>query len=497
MDDTQQYRRPNRLWKWTRRVITVLFLLILIWAIVTVIWAKIASNRGEQMFENAMAELSRRGLAVNPQTIRKQHGIDEETWQHFQAAHATIRGCYQDFPGLDQLGMGGRDIPFGEHIEPKIRQMLEEFAAEYGLAFKLSEGVVAHIESLTPERTTVTSVDIPPDDWFLIRHLSRPWFMLSWLGQTNGDGDAALNACRNGLKLSRVADGHPSIVMGLLRTSTANNCVSTTEQALSRTTPSSQALRSLRNAMLAEDDLLSLQRMLEGDLSLWAEQASNPDLTMAENTQTTIRSYQMAVWCISDMREHFQDEPGGSQISESVIEDMGLDKVESLCPSKLRFFLGVSWLWHWLGPDSVKTLSCRRILRGLEEYDALKAPSQEVAKQAVTEEKLYDRGEGLLSSLTVLTKLEGKAALRVGATALAIEDYRAQHGDWPKDLSALNTNLRPDPFTGKSLIYRHNADGCIVYSVGKNLIDDGGEPDTAESDYDIVFRLLNTKNRNR
>ena len=474
----------------------VLFLLLLIWAAVTVIWAKIASHRGEQMFDNAMAELNRRGMAVDPQTIRKQHGIDQETWRLYRAAHSLVQGWYTDFYDIEQLGVGVSNIPLGQHIEPEMNQRLEEFAAEYGLPFELFDRVIGRLESPSGEVSADATADIPYEDLLTVRSSSGPWFMLSWVHQAKGDGNAALDACSNGLKLSRVVDGYPSVVMSLIRVATGGSCVSTTEQVLSRTTPSSEDLRRLRNAMLAEDELISLQRMLEGELALLAEQSRNPDLTMAENTDTAIRSYQMAMAWASNFREDFQDEQYGPQISEFVIESTGLEKIESLSPSRLRMLLGVSWLWHWLSPGSIKAHSSRQILRGLDEYDALEAPNQELAKRAVAAEKRDGWKERLLSPLALLTILEGKAALRVGAAALAIEEYRVDHGGWPKDLSGLNIDLQPDPFTGVALTYRRNTDGCIVYSVGPNLTDDGGEHDTMEPDYDIVFRLLDTNNRN-
>jgi len=49
----------------------------------------------------------------------------------------------------------------------------------------------------------------------------------------------------------------------------------------------------------------------------------------------------------------------------------------------------------------------------------------------------------------------------------------------PKSLdeveSALGRKLLPDPFTGKSLIYRQTPDGYKVYSVGDDKKDDGGQ----------------------
>ncbi len=74
-------------------------------------------------------------------------------------------------------------------------------------------------------------------------------------------------------------------------------------------------------------------------------------------------------------------------------------------------------------------------------------------------------------------------AMRLGTgrstlIAVMIERYRLAHGKLPDSLNDLvptyTQSLPLDPFTGKNLIYRREKTGYVVYSVGKNLKDDGG-----------------------
>jgi hypothetical protein len=63
--------------------------------------------------------------------------------------------------------------------------------------------------------------------------------------------------------------------------------------------------------------------------------------------------------------------------------------------------------------------------------------------------------------------------------ALALAAYRADHGQYPSDLSDLAPRylsaVPRDPFNGDDLHYESDGDGYRVWSVGKNLIDDGGD----------------------
>jgi len=63
-------------------------------------------------------------------------------------------------------------------------------------------------------------------------------------------------------------------------------------------------------------------------------------------------------------------------------------------------------------------------------------------------------------------------------TSLAIEQYRRRNGKIPKKLAELVPeflNAVPiDPMDGKPLRYAINDDGYVLYSVGRNRIDDGG-----------------------
>lgn len=75
--------------------------------------------------------------------------------------------------------------------------------------------------------------------------------------------------------------------------------------------------------------------------------------------------------------------------------------------------------------------------------------------------------------------LRSVAEARCVVVALACERFRLARGRWPNDLAELPKELLAavplDPFDGKPLRYRTLPDGVVIYSVGKNGADDGGE----------------------
>lgn len=97
------------------------------------------------------------------------------------------------------------------------------------------------------------------------------------------------------------------------------------------------------------------------------------------------------------------------------------------------------------------------------------------------------------------TGAAGKAVERVNATRdstdaiLAIDLYRRAHGNLPPTLADLAPDFLPavptDRFDGQPLRYRVEGDEAIVWSVGYDQADGGGNQKSGTFDPDIVFRL--------
>lgn len=95
------------------------------------------------------------------------------------------------------------------------------------------------------------------------------------------------------------------------------------------------------------------------------------------------------------------------------------------------------------------------------------------------------------------------AEMRCTVAAIACERYRLKHGRWPESLAALVPEFLSavpvDPFDGQPLRLKRTSDGILVYSIGLDRSDDGG--DLRRSDNlngkDEGFRLWDVKQRRK
>jgi len=91
----------------------------------------------------------------------------------------------------------------------------------------------------------------------------------------------------------------------------------------------------------------------------------------------------------------------------------------------------------------------------------------------------------------VLNFYKAQARIDTARMAIAIQQLRLDGAALPNDWASMPETLKErwliDPFTGRPLRYKRIDDGYIVYSAGRNFIDDGGDASTGG---DIVFRVL-------
>src|SRR5262249_19323431 len=99
---------------------------------------------------------------------------------------------------------------------------------------------------------------------------------------------------------------------------------------------------------------------------------------------------------------------------------------------------------------------------------------------------------------------ESRAWLRCAIAAVALERYRVAKKHWPESLSGLTPVFLPelplDPSDGSPLRYRRLDGGVVVYALGPNGTDDGGQvarPDTKQPGLDLGFRLWDVAQRRR
>jgi hypothetical protein len=99
-------------------------------------------------------------------------------------------------------------------------------------------------------------------------------------------------------------------------------------------------------------------------------------------------------------------------------------------------------------------------------------------------------------SKIVATTHRQQALLRCAVVAVALERYRQEHNRWPESLAALIPaeldQIPTDPYNGQPLRFRLLDDGPVVYSVGPDGEDNGGNLDRRhpiDEGTDLGFRL--------
>jgi hypothetical protein len=78
-----------------------------------------------------------------------------------------------------------------------------------------------------------------------------------------------------------------------------------------------------------------------------------------------------------------------------------------------------------------------------------------------------------------LSRISAEVCGRNAPLACALERYYLAHGNYPAQLDDLlprfAARLPTDAMSGKPLVYRReSAQAFVLYSLGKNLVDDGG-----------------------
>ena len=138
-------------------------------------------------------------------------------------------------------------------------------------------------------------------------------------------------------------------------------------------------------------------------------------------------------------------------------------------------------------------------LRIMQEYAQLveRPPSREVI-QALEEKaeaafERYPLTRVLTPGMSSLRRIHNQmlAELRIVRTGLALLQYKQSNNTFPATLEAIGLSDIGDPFSDGPLLYRSEADGFVLYSIGPDRKDNGGSPKQKEQeeDWDIVWQF--------
>jgi hypothetical protein len=216
---------------------------------------------------------------------------------------------------------------------------------------------------------------------------------------------------------------------------------------------------------LSVKDLGYLQQELEKEFS--------------SNTPLINLEAEKAFW-YEIIQRSFTDDGRGS--GRPLLKRRGIPLVVNNYKDGLKLLFGIGY------PDRREVLSrMEKYFDQAEELFALKP--WEAANNTDVQQRWNDIGQDL-----VLLRITGPAHQKVSVlnwrlkadrdaliTTLAILRYKKQTGKYPEQMDVLVKDgylkeIPKDPYSSGSLVFKRTEEGFLLYSVGPNLTDDGGEP---------------------
>lgn len=280
-----------------------------------------------------------------------------------------------------------------------------------------------------------------------------------------GKLDQALAACRAALNAGRSLGDEPHLFTQQDRTFCLDAALSSAERVLAQGEPSASSLAAWQGLLQIEQQRPALLIRLKTDRAFWHE------IFLAFESRDP-RFEELWFFSRSPAKA-----PGAG-----VMRALAVPHIKQVHAEVLRYLTG--------------TIEAAR-LPAEEQGDAIDLWQS-------TAELPHGVNRILPSRMMMIRSLrQSDAELRCALVAAAVERFRREHGDWPDTLAELCpttiASIPADPFGG-ALRYRRLPDGVIVYSIGADLVDNGGKLDRKNPrglGTDIGFQLWDVSQRRR
>ncbi len=289
-----------------------------------------------------------------------------------------------------------------------------------------------------------------------------------------GNGEALIPLLQSQLRLSRYCMATPKPIMHLVGMALGRQGGSGIKRALSLGT-------------LSPSLLLQFQKLLEME-----------DQSHLIHILRSVRAEQF-----EDMEQAKHD-----PVRRQKLRDMHLNPYT--LPSSSTILQRFNYWWKWLEVESSMnslSLAQAEILECSNGAIALaktkpQALTRYFPEKLNTVKHLIARQFIQVGTKLTSAEMSTNAELRALIVALACERYRLAHGTWPTSLKDLQPDylkeIPIDPYTGKEMIYRLLPDSVVIYSVGHDLTDNGGEVlDSPAGRRDRGVKLFNFEERGK
>ncbi|MGB9624665.1 MAG: hypothetical protein ACPMAQ_07360 [Phycisphaerae bacterium] len=278
---------------------------------------------------------------------------------------------------------------------------------------------------------------------------------------SQGRGDEAVESLISLLRLRRMFDP-PITIAYLVEMASVSLACEDTAIILELCRPSDAALMRLGDALLTIDGHRSMEtsgRVVERAYAEFSGETSNRQ-TLLERSVLAERVY--GLQC---MRDLISDRSGSASAGN------GTGPLPGQWPAA----------GFWMRPMALRWAA--EYLRDLGEFVQLARRPLPEALHTIrgSEPARSTFGRLVAPALGKMFVQTGRANAEVGcaAVAIAVERYRRARNRLPASLDELvpeyARSLPTDPFTGKELLYHHDEKGYVVYSIGENGKDDGGQ----------------------
>jgi hypothetical protein len=302
-----------------------------------------------------------------------------------------------------------------------------------------------------------------------------------------GDTEAATKNVRAILAMVKGSSHERLVISQLVRYAIAAIAVTATWEMLQSSTVTDAQLAALQRDWEELDFITALEN------SLAMERAMGGDMVGRMRRSST--TLQQASTGLAALLGTGAAASGGS----SNLMDQAEDLAKSSWDKTRWKFKELTWRVAWSYPDHLRMLKgeqalldCARFARTNGYYaEAIHIRDARLSELGISNIDHGDSDEvdmrtvlsqSVLSlNSTIQRAMSIEVERKLCVTAIALKRYQLRHGNYPDDLAALVpeilTSVPRDPVDGKPLRYRRDGEKqFVLYSVGEDEKDDGGDP---------------------
>jgi hypothetical protein len=459
-NDVSETTRPRRRLDY-RKLIVVWLLLVVLFVAIQMFWNR---SKMEGKLQEALSELDRSdpGWRLEEIEAARDQMPDEEN-----SAHVLIEATHhlsQPWPPPGFPSEPFHIVPPNELLDEsdfdRLSRGLERVKSVLAMAGKVADMPRGRYRLQFGTNPIAT----PVIDQYQSLHIVNMLVFDSMSWNHSGKSKKALTACRAALNAARSLGDEPMLRTQMLR----SELVVLVCEAIERT---------LGQGELSAQELRDLQKLLENEDAF-------PGLLIA-------------------MR-------GSRAILDKAIEgvERGVLTLDDLLPKGTDWFERASLGLSFMDTREDHALMLSMMTRRVEE--AQRPMQEQAVLENRFEEEVHHLPETAILSRTLLPAVfqagesfrRKHAMLRCAIASLAAERYRRDKRAWPENADQLCPQYLSavllDPYDGKPLRYRRVKDGAVIYSVGQDVVDDGGNLNRDQrktSSVDIGFRLWDVAKR--